>query len=212
MTREITVDRQANLVESTDWSKSDGLIPAIVQHVHDGRVLMLGYVDRVSLEATVSTGLMHFHSRSRNALWRKGEMSGNVLKVVSIAMDCDRDALLCQVVPAGPTCHRGTNSCFDGEARAHPWLNELEALIAERLKSPAEGSYVATLVKQGLPRVAQKVGEEGVETAIAAISGDEEALSGEAADLLFHLLVLLHARGLAIADVIKVLADRHRAE
>lgn len=204
------MDVPGDLVESLDWTKGDGLVPAIVQHAHDGCVLMLGYVDRAALEATIATGDMHFRSRSRGMMWRKGETSGNVLHVTSIAADCDHDALLCQAIPAGPTCHRDTASCFDGQARAHPWLNELEALIASRRASPTDGSYVSGLLMQGVTRMAQKVGEEGIETALAAVTGDDAALAGEAADLVFHLLVLLHGRGLVLADVVRVLAGRHR--
>lgn len=195
--------------DTLDWNKSGGLLPLIVQHAHDGRVLMLGYVDRAALEATLATREVHFHSRSRQRLWKKGEQSGNVLSLVSIAADCDRDALLAQAVPRGPTCHRGTPSCFDGDAPAHPWLNELEALIASRAGADAASSYVASLLAAPVARRAQKVGEEGVETALAAATGDLDGLRGEAADLLFHLLVLLRGSGLALADVVGELARRH---
>jgi len=199
----------ASLTDTLDWSKSDGLLPLIVQHAHDGRVLMLGFANRDAVALTQETGEVHFWSRSKQRLWRKGESSGHVLKVVSIAPDCDRDALLCQVLPAGPTCHRGTASCFDGEEPAHPWLNELEALIDSRAGGDPESSYVARLLAAPAARRAQKVGEEGVETALAAVSGDADALRGEAADLLFHLLVLLRGGGLRFADVVGELARRH---
>ena len=198
------------LADALDWSKNDGLLPLIVQHAHDGRVLMLGFANRDALALTQETGEVHFWSRSKQRLWRKGESSGHVLKLVSIAPDCDRDALLCQALPVGPTCHRGTASCFDGEEPAHPWLNELESLIDSRAGGDPETSYVARLLAAPASRRAQKVGEEGVETALAAVSGDADALRGEAADLLFHLLVLLRGEGLRFADVMGELARRHR--
>ena len=200
----------APLPDMLDWSKNDGLLPLIVQQAHDGRVLMLGFANRDALALTQKTGEVHFWSRSKQRLWCKGESSGHVLKLVSIAPDCDRDALLCQALPAGPTCHRGTASCFDGAEPAHPWLNELEALIDARADGDPKSSYVARLLAAPASLRAQKVGEEGVETALAAVSGDTEALRGEAADLLFHLLVLLRSEGLQFADVMGELARRHR--
>jgi phosphoribosyl-ATP pyrophosphohydrolase/phosphoribosyl-AMP cyclohydrolase len=200
----------SGLAAQIDWSKGDGLVPLIVQHAHDGRVLMLGYSNRDALEKTLESGDVHFWSRSKRRLWRKGETSGHVLKLVTLVADCDGDALLCQAVPAGPTCHRDTPSCFDGSAPAHPWLNELEALIAAREGADPETSYVARLLASPPARRAQKVGEEAVETALAAVSGSADALRGEAADLLFHLMVLLRGSGLSLADVAGELADRHR--
>jgi phosphoribosyl-AMP cyclohydrolase / phosphoribosyl-ATP pyrophosphohydrolase len=200
-----------DLAETLDWQKGGGLVALVVQHAHDGRVLMLGYANRDALERTLATREVHFWSRSQRRIWRKGETSGNVLSLVSIAADCDGDALLCQAVPQGPTCHRGTPSCFDGEAPAHAWLNELEALIDVRAAADPATSYVATLFAAPQGRRAQKVGEEGVEVALAAVSGSDEALVGEAADLVFHLLVLLRGRGLALGDVIAELARRHRS-
>lgn len=198
--------------ETLDWAKGDGLLPMIVQHAHDGRVLMLGYVDREAVAATLRSGQAHFHSRSRGRLWRKGETSGDVLDVVSLAPDCDKDSLLCQALPAGPTCHRGTPSCFDREHGAvHPWLNELEALIGRRQGQAPEHSYVARLFADGGKRIAQKVGEEALETALAAATDDLPELTAEAADLVFHLLVLLRHHGLALSDVVAVLARRSRA-
>lgn len=196
--------------ETLDWGKGNGLLPLIVQHAHDGRVLMLGYTDREALALTFQTGEIHFWSRSKNRIWRKGESSGDVLRLVSVAADCDRDTLLCQALPAGPTCHRGSASCFDGESRAHPWLNELETLIAARTDADPASSYVARLLAGPPSRRAQKVGEEGVEVALAAVSGNADALRGEAADLLFHLVVLLHGAGIGLSDVVGELALRHR--
>jgi phosphoribosyl-ATP pyrophosphohydrolase/phosphoribosyl-AMP cyclohydrolase len=201
----------AALLDTLDWSKGDGLVPLIVQHAHDGRVLMLGYTDRAALAATLATREVHFHSRSKQRLWRKGEQSGNVLALVSIASDCDNDTLLCQALPHGPTCHRGTPSCFDADTPVHPWLNELEALIARRAGAEASTSYVARLLAAPASRRAQKVGEEGVETALAAVSGTIDELRSEAADLVFHLLVLLRGSGVDFADVIGELARRHAA-
>ncbi len=192
-----------------DWRKGDGLLPLIAQHAHDGRVLMLGYVNALALERTLLTRQVHFWSRSRQQLWKKGESSGHVLELVSIASDCDNDTLLAQVVPRGPTCHRGTASCFDGGQRAHPWLNELESLIAARAQADPSTSYVARLLADTPARRAQKVGEEGVETALAAVAGQADDLRSEAADLLFHLLVLLRGAGLSFADLMSELARRH---
>ncbi len=198
-----------DLLDALDFAKGDGLLPLIVQHAHDGRVLMLGYANREALEATLRTREIHFWSRSRQRLWRKGETSGHVLELVSIAPDCDGDTLLCQALPAGPTCHLGTPTCFDATVSAHPWLNELEALIAARADADPASSYVARLLAAPLTRRAQKVGEEGVETALAAVGGDAAKLREEAADLLFHLLVLLRGSGLSLADVVGELARRH---
>jgi phosphoribosyl-ATP pyrophosphohydrolase/phosphoribosyl-AMP cyclohydrolase len=198
------------LPDTLNWGKGDGLLPLIVQHAHDGRVLMLGYTNRDALAQTLQTREVHFWSRSRQRLWRKGETSGDVLTLVSIVADCDRDTLLCQAIPAGPTCHRGTASCFDGQSPAHPWLNELEALIAAREGADPTSSYVGKLLAAEPSRRAQKVGEEGVEVALAAVSGDRDELRSEAADLLFHLLVLLRGSQLSLADVVGELASRHR--
>jgi phosphoribosyl-ATP pyrophosphohydrolase/phosphoribosyl-AMP cyclohydrolase len=198
------------LASRLDWDKGDGLVPLIVQHAHDGRVLMLGYANREALERTLQTQQIHFWSRSKQRLWRKGESSGHVLKLVSIAADCDHDTLLCQALPAGPTCHLGTPTCFDATTPAHPWLNELEALIAARAHADPSSSYVAKLLAGKPARRAQKVGEEGVETALAAVSGNRDELRNEAADLLFHLLVLLRGSDLTLADIVGELAQRHR--
>ena len=198
------------LLDTLDWNKGDGLVPVIVQHAHDGRVLMLGYTNRDALALTLQTREVHFWSRSRQRLWRKGESSGHVLQLVSIVADCDNDTLLVQALPQGPTCHRGTPTCFDAATPSQPWLNELEALIAARAGADPASSYVAKLLAGAPSRRAQKVGEEGVEVALAAVSGDTDALRGEAADLVFHLLVLLRGAGLSLADVVGELAGRHR--
>lgn len=195
-------------LDALDWDKAGGLVPAIVQDADSLRVLMLGYMDRAALAATRSSGLVTFFSRSRQSLWVKGETSGNHLALVSVQADCDADALLVLARPEGPTCHLGRSSCFPtapGDA-----VGALDALIAQRAATPQPGSYTTGLFESGLRRIAQKVGEEGVETALAAVAQDETALSNEAADLVYHLVVLLHARGLDWAAVRAVLAMRGR--
>lgn len=193
-----------------DWAKGGGLLPAIVQHWLTGEVLMLGYMNSEALAQTQAGGRVTFFSRSKQRLWVKGESSGHVLALKSIRADCDADTLLVQAEPQGPTCHLGTCSCF-GEA-VHPplgFLAELDALVAQRHAERPPGSYTTRLFDGGIRRIAQKVGEEGVETALAAVTQNDGELLGEAADLLFHLMVALRARGLGLADVAGVLADRH---
>lgn len=197
--------------DAIDWGKGAGLAPAIVQDATSGRVLMLGYMNRESYALTLSEGQAVFFSRSRQRLWRKGETSGNTLEVREIRVDCDADSLLVRAVPAGPACHLGTTSCF-GEAVPATLLDELEAVIDGRLAQRPEDSYVAKLAAAGVARVAQKVGEEGVETALAAVTRDDDGLAEESADLLFHLLVLLRIRGLSLEDLLAKLAARVRAE
>jgi phosphoribosyl-AMP cyclohydrolase / phosphoribosyl-ATP pyrophosphohydrolase len=192
-----------------DWEKGGGLLPTVIQHALSGAVLMLGYMNRESLAETLSCGEAVFYSRSRGRLWRKGETSGNVLKVVDIRADCDFDTLLVRAEPAGPTCHLGTPSCF-GELAPATLLDELELVIAKRLAERPEDSYVAKLAAGGAARAAQKLGEEGVETALAAVTRDDDGLTEESADLLFHLLVLLQIRGLSLATVLERLAARRR--
>lgn len=195
-----------------DWNKGDGLLPAIVQHWLTGEVLMLGYMNTDALQQTLTRGQVCFFSRSKQRLWVKGESSGHVLELKSIRTDCDADTLLVQAEPHGPTCHLQTSSCFgEGDAVRPPlgFLAELDALVERRHQERPEGSYTTRLFEGGIRRMAQKVGEEGVETALAAVAqGDAELLS-EAADLVFHLTVALRARGLALADVVEVLAQRH---
>ena len=193
-----------------DWAKGDGLLPAIVQHWLSGEVLMLGYMNTEALAQTQASGKVTFYSRSKQRLWTKGESSGNVLVLKSIRIDCDADTLLVQVEPHGPTCHMGTSSCF-GEAVQPPlgFLAELDALVAQRQAERPEGSYTTSLFEGGIRRMAQKVGEEGVETALAAVAQDDAELLGESADLIFHLTVVLRARGLSLIDVAALLAKRH---
>lgn len=203
-----------------DWSKGDGLLPVIVQDVDSLRVLMLGYMDAAALAATRDSGHVTFYSRSKQRLWTKGESSGHFLDLVAIDTDCDRDTLLVLARPHGPTCHTGRVSCFaqaPGVAQsATPasaevaFLGTLDALVRERERSRPAGSYTTTLFEQGPRRIAQKVGEEGVETALAGVVQGDSELLGESADLLYHLIVLLRARGLSLTDAVAVLQSRHR--
>lgn len=196
-----------------DWAKGDGLLPAIVQHWRSGEVLMLGYMNAEALAQTQASGKVTFYSRSRQRLWTKGESSGHVLVMKSIRIDCDADTLLVRAEPHGPTCHLGTSSCFGDSAEVRPplgFLAELDALVAQRHAQRPEGRYTTMLFESGIRRIAQKVGEEGVETALAAVAQGDGDLLGEAADLIFHLIVALRARGLSLADAVDVLADRHR--
>lgn len=195
-----------------DWNKGDGLLPAIVQHWRDGRVLMLGYMNRAALDKTLDCGQVTFFSRSKQRLWTKGETSGHVLDLKSIHADCDADTLLVRADPHGPTCHLGTQTCFGDDVATQPelaFLAELDALVAQRHAERPEGSYTTKLFESGTRRIAQKVGEEGVETALAAVAQDDDALLGEAADLVYHLLVLLYARGLDLQALAALLAKRH---
>lgn len=195
-------------VDDLAFAKQDGLLPGVVQDAFTSQVLMVGYLDREALETTLRTGLATFWSRSRGTSWTKGETSGNTLSVQQILIDCDRDTLLLQCVPAGPTCHTGAVSCFTDEVST-PMIATLDELIAQRDAERPPGSYTTTLLESGVRRIAQKVGEEGVETALAAVAQDDEALLGESADLIYHLLVLLRSRGLGLDDVQQVLRARH---
>ena len=199
-------------LQPLDWAKGGGLLPAIVQDADSLRVLMLGYMNAEALAATRASGRVTFYSRSKQRLWTKGESSGHYLELVSVQADCDDDCLLLLARPQGPTCHLGRASCFP-EAPAGPaalaFLAELDALVSQRERERPPGSYTTGLFESGVRRIAQKVGEEGVETALAAVAQDETALLGESADLLYHLTVLLRARGLSLADAVAVLQARH---
>lgn len=195
-------------IRSLDWAKGDGLLPAIVQDAGNLRVLMLGYMNAEALAATRSSGHVTFYSRSKQRLWKKGESSGHVLELVSIQADCDSDTLLVLARPHGPTCHLQRASCF-ADAPAS-FLADLDALVEQRERERPSGSYTTALFEEGMRRIAQKVGEEGVETALAAVVQDDKALLGESADLVFHLLVLLRARGLSLQDVSSLLQERHK--
>lgn len=198
----------SNEFGNLDWAKGDGLLPVIVQDAANLRVLMLGYMNVEALAATRASGHVTFYSRSKQRLWKKGETSGHVLELVSIEQDCDNDTLLVLANPQGPTCHLQRASCFP-EAPGD-FLADLDALIAQRERERPAGSYTTGLFEGGVRRIAQKVGEEGVETALAAVAQDNEALLGEAADLVFHLTVLLRSRGLSLHDAVQVLEQRYR--
>lgn len=195
-----------------NYSKgTDGLVPAIVQDEDTLQVLMLGYMNAEALEKTQETGLVTFYSRSRRALWIKGETSGNYLRLVSITPDCDADTLLVRARPDGPTCHQGTKTCW-GEAipASLGFIRALQRVIRERHREMPERSYTTSLFEAGVPRMAQKVGEEAVETVVEAVKGDRERLLYEASDLVYHLLVLLESQGLGLDDLEAELEKRHR--
>ena len=193
------------------WDKMNNLIPAIVQNAITGKVLMQGYMNQDALHKTLDTGHVTFFSRSKERLWTKGEESGNTLNLHSITADCDQDSLLVLANPVGPTCHTGTESCwFDGQASDYTFVADLEQLIASRKGADPSSSYTASLYSKGIKRIAQKVGEEGVETALAATVADMEELKNESADLMYHLLVLLQASGLSMQDVVGILRERHK--
>lgn len=207
-------DRNAPLtaaeIETLDWTRMGELLPAAVQDARSGRLLMLGYCSRDSLLATLNSGFVTFYSRSKNRLWQKGETSGNRLRLVAIHPDCDRDALLVLAEPTGPTCHLGTVSCFgEAETGGPAWLAELSAIVAQRAASADESSYTRRLLGGGPERIAQKIGEEGVELALAAVTRDSAGCAEEAADLLYHLIVLMQAKGFGWDEVVAVLKERH---
>jgi phosphoribosyl-AMP cyclohydrolase / phosphoribosyl-ATP pyrophosphohydrolase len=203
-------------MKELDWDKGGGLLPAVVQDADSGAVLMLGYMNREALAATQSSGRVTFWSRSKGRLWTKGESSGNFLKVIEIAADCDGDSLLVSAEPAGPACHLGTPTCWGPDppqsgAQPFAFLGELEQVIAQRIATRPEGSYTAKLLAEGTRRIAQKVGEEGLELALAAIAQTDQEIIGEAADLLFHALLLLQVKGLSLSQVVVELKTRHAA-
>lgn len=195
-------------LQNLDWNKGNGLIPAIVQDANTHAVLMLAYMNASALQKTIESKLVTFYSRSKNRLWTKGETSGNHLKLVDIFVDCDQDSLLITVDPTGPACHNGTTSCFD--AAPKPVISELEMLLVERERTRPAGSYTANLFNEGIKRMAQKVGEEGVEVALAAVTHDNNELCEEIADLIFHVLVLLTAKHLSFNAVLSILKNRKR--
>lgn len=200
-------------IDTLDWEKMHFLMPAIVQDAFDGRVLMQGYMNREALERTLASGKVTFWSRSREALWTKGETSGNTLELKQVIADCDNDCLLVLANPTGPVCHRDTPTCFDCEGLEPPalqFLAELERLVGRRDAERPPGSYTTELLEAGPKRAAQKVGEEGVEAALAGAAGDRDELANETADLLYHLLVLLRAREVSLGQVLAVLRERHR--
>jgi phosphoribosyl-ATP pyrophosphohydrolase/phosphoribosyl-AMP cyclohydrolase len=201
-------------VKDVDFDKSGGLVPAIVQDADTGAVLMLAYMNREALDETLKRRRAVFYSRSKQRLWEKGETTGHTLDVVDVAVDCDNDTLLVTARPRGPACHEGTLTCFGDSPRAAAtgigFLAKLEGVIEQRATEKPESSYTARLLAKGIAKVAQKVGEEGVEVALAAVAEDDGKVVGESADLVFHLLVLLRARGLTLKQVVDVLESRHR--
>lgn len=197
-------------INQLDWQKVDNLMPAIIQHAISGDVLMLGYMNKEALKQTLLSNNVTFYSRTKQRLWTKGETSGNFLQVVKIHTDCDNDSLLILVNPIGATCHTGTNSCFDPAQSDWGFLYELEQILASRKSADPASSYTAKLYHDGTKRIAQKVGEEGVETALAATVNDRHELKNESADLIYHLLVLLQDQNLNLSDVIGILKARHQ--
>lgn len=193
-----------------DWVKTDGMMPAVVQHAVSGEVLMHGYMNQQALDKTLATGKVTFWSRTKQRLWTKGESSEHFLNVVSITPDCDNDTLLVLANPVGPTCHLGTSSCFSPAASDWTFLYQLEQVLAERKHADPKSSYTASLYASGTKRIAQKVGEEGVEVALAATVNDRHELTNEASDLVYHLLVLLQDQDLNLSTVIENLRQRHK--
>lgn len=192
-----------------DFNKSDGLVPVIIQDEHTLEVLMLGYMNQEAYNKTIKENIVTFFSRSKNRLWTKGETSNNFLHVKSIALDCDNDTLLIKVKPDGPTCHTGSRSCFNTEYNQN-FILQLEQIINDRYENPKEGSYVNKLREKGLNKIAQKVGEEAVETVIAALAQTETDMINESSDLVFHLIVLLREKGLSLETIAKNLESRHK--
>lgn len=199
-------------IDSLAWEKMNFLLPAIVQDAFDGRVLMQGFMSRDALEITLKTGKVTFWSRSREELWTKGESSGHSLALRQVIADCDKDSLLVLATPSGPVCHLNTPTCFDREGAQTPslqFLSDLEKIILKRDEERPAGSYTTKLLNAGVKRIAQKVGEEGVETALAAVVGNDEETLNESADLIYHLLVLLRSRKLSLDKLMAVLLSRH---
>jgi len=190
---------------------ADGLVPAIVQDANTKTVLMLGFMNQVAIDTTITSGKVTFYSRSKNRLWTKGEESGNFLNYISMSLDCDQDSLLIQANPEGPVCHMGTDTCWgEDNNNSIGFLNQLEKIIADRKNADPSSSYVASLFAKGINKIAQKVGEEAVEMVIEAKDNNEQLFLDESADLLFHYMILLQSKGYALADVAKVLAQRHK--
>ena len=198
-------------IEQLAWEKMDGLIPAIIQHQGTGAILMQGFMNKEALSKTIDSGKATFFSRSKQGLWLKGETSNNYLNVSQILTDCDKDSLLVACLPDGPTCHLGTESCFPEQKLSQQnFLSQLEQVIASRKNDTPEESYTASLFAKGTTKIAQKVGEEGVEVALAAVAETKEDLLGECADLFYHTLVLLQDKDIALSEVMEVLQKRHQ--
>ena len=202
---------QKKLMDTVDFEKGQGLVPAIVQDAGTGKVLMLGYMNKISLEKTLEDKKVCFFSRSRQGLWTKGESSGNFLHLVDIFLDCDADTLLIKARPEGPTCHTGAETCFKEENIGNlAFIVQLAATIRNRKQNPSEGSYTTSLFKKGINKIAQKVGEEAVELVIEAKDDDREKFKNECADLIYHLLVLLEQKEISLTEVVDVLIQRHK--
>lgn len=194
-----------------DFNKNiDGLVPAIIQDANTGKVLMLGYMNETAYEQTLATKRVTFYSRSRQCIWVKGETSGNFLTLDSILIDCDNDSLLVKAIPAGPTCHTGADTCFDEKNEAPLFIQQLEQVIAQRKSVPSDNSYTSGLFKRGINKIAQKVGEEAVELVIEAKDNNDDLFKNEAADLLFHFLILLQAKNFTLSDIDDVLRKRSK--
>lgn len=192
-----------------DFKKySDGLVPAIIQDSTTSKVLMLGFMNQEALNKTKTSKQVTFYSRSKKRLWTKGEESGNFLNVVEILLDCDNDTLLIKANPLGPVCHKGTDTCFNEKNKSEDFIFELESIIQDRIKNPVEGSYTNLLMKKGMNKIAQKVGEEAVELVIEAKDENKEKFLNEAADLMYHYLLLVNAKGYQLAEVVNVLRSR----
>jgi phosphoribosyl-ATP pyrophosphohydrolase/phosphoribosyl-AMP cyclohydrolase len=199
------------MLDNIDFSKyTDGLVPAIVQDIETSKVLMLGFMNAAAIEKTLSTKKVTFFSRSKNRLWTKGEESGHFLNYKEILLDCDADTLLIKAVPVGPTCHTGSDTCFNEENNSTHFLSYLESVIASRKNDSPETSYVASLFSKGINKIAQKVGEEAVELVIESKDDNDLLFLNEASDLLFHYLILLQAKGYSLQDVIEILKNRHK--
>ena len=192
-----------------DFNKNkDGLVPAIIQDYKTHKVLMLGYLNKESSSLTLSTGVVHFYSRTKQRIWKKGEESGNELKVVSLKEDCDNDTLLIKVNPVGPVCHKGDDTCFEDSNMSDDFIITLENIIQDRKNNPSDSSYVSSLFKKGTNKIAQKVGEEAVELVIEAKDDNDDLFLNESADLMFHYLILLQEKGFKMKDVVKILRER----
>ena len=193
-----------------DFNKNkDGLVPAIIQDDLTSKVLMLGYLNKESLSLTLNTGVVHFYSRTKQRIWKKGEQSGNELKVISIKEDCDNDTVLIKVNPVGPVCHKGDDTCFKEINESTNFIEKLESVIEDRKINPSDSSYVSSLFKKGTNKIAQKVGEEAIELVIESKDNNDDLFLNESADLLFHYLILLQNKGFKINDVINVLKNRN---
>lgn len=206
----MTEENEMNILNQIDFDKERGLVPAIIQDESSGNVLMLGYLNKDSLEVTLKERKVCFYSRSKKRLWIKGETSGNFLHLRKVSVDCDNDAVLILASPEGPTCHLGSESCFISNEHQMSFLAKLDSVVKDRSENPINGSYTTQLFEKKIHKIAQKIGEEGVEVALAASCESDAELLGESADLIYHLIVLLRKRGLSIGQVVELLESRHK--